>query len=96
MAPAGNDPAPVSITTTVDEDMLTEVIRAVAACSNREPEDLPSLAHVIDPDALDALFEPKPDGTPRAGGTLTFSYAGYEVRISGNQEVAVTPFVDWR
>lgn len=80
-----------TITTTIEGSASSEVIRAVSIRANEAPEALPPLNDVIDPDALNAVFGPKPDGTPRCGGVLVFPYAGHRVWITDNREVAVTP-----
>lgn len=96
MAPSRDDPNQGRLTSRVDDSLVAEVIRVVAVHSNQEPENLPPLNNTVDPDALDDIFEPRTDGTPRRGGIIEFTYAGYDVRITGNQEVEVEPFVDWR
>ena len=56
------------------ESVSTAVVRAVSAVEGREPCSLRPLADVIDPTALDSLFDPRYDGTPRTGGRLSFVY----------------------
>ena len=58
----------------------TRVVQAVAEESNRSARELnPTLHDVIDPDALDTLFANT--STPV---TVSFVYAGFEVRVSGD------------
>ena len=57
-----------------DESVSTAVVRAVSAVEGRESCSLRPLADVVDPVALDALFAPRYDGTPRTGGRLSFVY----------------------
>ncbi|WP_277555704.1 HalOD1 output domain-containing protein [Halobaculum limi] len=57
-----------------DESVSTAVLRAVSAVEGREPRTLRPLADVVDPAALDTLFDPRYDGTPRTGGRLSFVY----------------------
>ena len=45
----------------------------------------------VDPDALDQLFRPKDDGTPRMNGHLTFTVWGYEVTIYSDGQIAIVP-----
>ena len=47
-----------------------------------DQEELGSLYDVIDPEALDALFAPRADGSPRPVGEVSFQYAGYWVTVS--------------
>jgi hypothetical protein len=60
----------------------TRVVQAVAEASNQSAQELnPTLHDVVDPDALDALMANT--GTPV---TVSFSYAGFDVRVSGDVE----------
>ncbi|WP_256289387.1 HalOD1 output domain-containing protein [Halobellus inordinatus] len=57
-----------------EESVSTAVVRAVSAVVGCETHSLRPLADVIDPTALDTLFDPQYDGTPRTGGRLSFVY----------------------
>ncbi|EJN57474.1 HalOD1 output domain-containing protein [Halogranum rubrum] len=57
-----------------EESVSMAVIRAVSAVEGCEPRFLRPLADVIDPAALDSLFDPQYDGSPRRGGRLSFVY----------------------
>ena len=75
-----------------DRSLSTTVTMAVADVAGVEPSDIPEqLYDVIDPEALDALFEPKDSGAPRRGGRLTFSLYGHHVTVRGNGSVTVQP-----
>ncbi|WP_255170643.1 HalOD1 output domain-containing protein [Natrononativus amylolyticus] len=50
-----------------------------------------SLYDSIDPEALDALFRPRYDGTPRRGGTVSFVAVGYRVTVSADGGVRIDP-----
>lgn len=65
------------------------VVEAVAAATGYDPYDVPPLYEVVDPDALDDLFSPKHDGTPRRAGRVTFPLAGCNVTVTGHGEVVV-------
>jgi len=69
------------------------VVARIATAENVDETELPPLFHAIDPDALDALFESGRDGPgeTRTSGSVTFAYAGYEVHVSANGSVDVTP-----
>jgi len=43
----------------------------------------------VDPDALDKLFKPKEDGTPRMNGCLTFSVWGHQVTVYSDGQIAI-------
>lgn len=73
-----------------DERASVSVVEAVGAAANTTVKQLPILYDVIDPDALDALFAPRPDGTVGFGGRVTFTYAGYRVTI-GDRTVTLRP-----
>lgn len=75
-----------------DEPVSAAIVRTVSAVKGREPCSLEPLADIIDPDALDALFAPRPDDTPRAGGRLSFSYSGCRITVDDGEFVTVEPF----
>jgi hypothetical protein len=70
------------------------VIEAIA-----EAEDVPirqvrppayeSLHAAVDPEALDLLFAPRADGTPRAGGQVSFRFCDYDVTVERNGSIAL-------
>lgn len=66
------------------------VVRAVAAETDAEPLEMEPLYDVIDPEGLNALFEPTKCGPTRSAGTVTFRYAGCAVTVhaDGGVEVA--------
>ncbi len=45
----------------------------------------------VDPDALDSLFTPKEDGTPRTNGMLTFTVRGHQVSVYSDGQIAIVP-----
>lgn len=66
------------------------VVEAVADASATEATQLPPLHDVVDPDALDALFQPRHTGDePRDSGLVSFEYAGHRVRVGGNGDISV-------
>lgn len=65
------------------------VVEAVAAAEDADITELPPLGTVLDPDALDALFVDRFDGTPRDGGRVVFTYAGHEVTVTSDDGVGV-------
>lgn len=58
----------------------------------REPslEEIPPLAEVVDPDALDALVPATADDPP-PDVTVTFSYAGLRVVVRSGEMVYIRP-----
>ncbi|WP_247002621.1 HalOD1 output domain-containing protein [Halosolutus gelatinilyticus] len=72
--------------------LSTTIIHALADCTGVDVTDSRiSLYDTVDPDALDGLFRPRYDGTPRAGGTLSFVIDGHYVTVSGDGEILIEP-----
>lgn len=69
----------------------TSVVQTVAQATNREPDELEPLYDVVDPDALDALFEGD-DASARV--RVVFTYEGYQVTVSGAGDVEVATVDD--
>lgn len=67
------------------------VVMAVAAVLDRDVTELDPLDDTVDPDALDALFVPKPDGTDRAGGEISFAFGACTVTVASRGEIVVDP-----
>ncbi|WP_115865225.1 HalOD1 output domain-containing protein [Halorussus litoreus] len=72
-----------------DEPLSQTVVTAVATASGTDPTAIDPLAESIDPDALDALFDDRHDGTTRDAGTVRFSFFGYDVVATGDGCVSV-------
>lgn len=61
------------------------VVEAVATAEDVSPRELsPPLAYVVDPDALDSLFD-----RPRTDGVVRFRYCGYTVSVLASGSVDV-------
>lgn len=70
----------------------TTVVDAVSEATGIPvPEMDAELNDHVDPDALDALFADRFDGTAREGGLLIFSMYGCKIRVHGDGRVVVTP-----
>src|SRR6056297_2902379 len=50
-----------------------------------------TLNDYVDPDAMDKLFRPKPDGTPRTNGSLNLTILGCQVAIHSNGQIVISP-----
>ena len=59
------------------------VVEAVAAATNARPEDMPPLFEVVDPDALERIFNQT--GT----GEVAFRYCGRLVRVHADGRIEV-------
>jgi hypothetical protein len=69
-----------------------ELIKAVARLNDADPTELPLLADFIDPEALDALFRPREDGTPRGtDGQVEFTYNAYHVTVDSRGMINLSP-----
>lgn len=64
--------------------LSSSVIDAVATDCGADPLELDPLYEVIDPDALDAMFRGRD-----APGSVSFVYAGRQVTVTADGEVAV-------
>jgi len=71
-----------------------DVIESVADVRDLDPLELPQLRTVIDPDALEQLFSHTANGAGQA--RLTFTYAGCEVTVNGDETVTVQRDADSR
>jgi hypothetical protein len=69
------------------------VVAVVATVENRPPTDLAPLQSAVDTDALQGLFGPS-DQRPQSPTTTSFRYEGYEVTVSSEEVVEVTPVAD--
>lgn len=72
-----------------DESVSVAVVRAVSALEDREPDQLQPFSDVLDPDALDKIFEGHQDGTPRIGGHVSFVYSSCQVTIEHGEYLTV-------
>ena len=74
-----------------DEPLERRIITHVAAQKNVNPTTLAPLYTVINPDALETLFAPQIDGTPRPGGQIQFDYSGYHITVTSEGDIQSTP-----
>lgn len=73
------------------EDSISErVITAVADARSVDPLELTPLYDVVDPDALERLFQTPPTGTDRSPGRVVFTMDGCEIVVHSDGEVDVT------
>lgn len=73
-----------------DVPLSATVTSLVATAAEVDPTDLDPLNDVVDPDALDKLFAPREDGTPRTPGAVSFEFGPFDVRIGEDGAVRVT------
>ena len=72
-----------------ESSVTVAVIEAVAAEAECDADELPTLCDVIDPDALERFFEVGPQ-REIPGRRVVFTYADYEVAVSGDGVIEVT------
>lgn len=66
------------------------VVDAIAAVREAEPGDVEPLGTVVDPDAMDRLFEPSRASSRRDGaGHIGFEFDGYDVRVTSSGDVSI-------
>lgn len=76
----------------ITDSVSEELIRAVATLNDADPVELPRLADYIDPEALDTLFRPLLDGTPRGtSGSVEFFYDSYHVTVESRGVIDLSP-----
>lgn len=71
--------------------LTNQILTAIAESTDQSVEDLGPLYDAIDPEALDALFARRADGSPRPVGKVSFQYAGYWVTVSSEYDVEIKP-----
>ncbi|EFW92957.1 hypothetical protein ZOD2009_06359 [Haladaptatus paucihalophilus DX253] len=71
------------------DDPSTRIIRGVEEIVGRSAEKQTWLYDSVDPDALDAIFEEKHDGTTRTGGKVTFTARGCEIIVDADGEILI-------
>ncbi|MFC5969704.1 HalOD1 output domain-containing protein [Halomarina salina] len=73
------------------ESAICAVVRVIATAEGCEPHRLPVLLYdVLNPDALNRLFR-CPRGAPLLEGSVTFRYCGYDVTISMDRTITLSP-----
>ena len=72
-----------------DGSVTAVVVEAIATLKGVDELRLPPLYDAIDTDALDALFAPSANGTPRREVKVSFTYDSCRVVIEGGETVTV-------
>lgn len=72
-----------------DEDVSTRVIQAVEEIVGDDESNRTWLYDSVDPDALDAIFDDKHDGTPRADGKVVFTAQRCEIVVHGDGSLVI-------
>ncbi|NHN48944.1 hypothetical protein G9464_15265 [Halostella sp. JP-L12] len=66
-----------------NDNYVYSVLQSIAADRGTDPTELPPLTRAVDPDALERLLDSP--GT----ASVTFSYCGYEVTVTGDGGVSL-------
>ena len=80
--------------TTEDQPITYEIIEAVAErervdATDIEPPEYDTLYDVLNPEALDAVFAPREDGTSRGNGWIEFTFCGYDFVVTSDGEIEI-------
>lgn len=72
--------------------LSTTVVHALADAMDRDVTATGApLYDAVDPDALDRIFAPTADGTPRPPGHVAFTANGYRVTVYSTGQIVITP-----
>lgn len=72
--------------------LTTTLVHAIADVTGTDVSETEFTLHDhVDPDALDRLFAPEPDGTRRTSGHVSFAVWGYRVTVHGDGHIAIVP-----
>lgn len=68
------------------------VVTAVADAKGVSPAEVsPPFSTAIDPDALEKVVASMSDGTDEPRGSIEFPFSGFEITVTGDRDVSVTP-----
>lgn len=68
------------------------VVHALADVAGVDVTDADfALYDFVDPESLDRLFAPRPDGTPRSNGHVSFRVMGYQTTVYATGQVSILP-----
>lgn len=66
------------------------IIELISDLEGIDPVDMsPPLFSVVDPEALDTLFQTSTDDGPQISGHVQFEYRGYDIRVQDDGEIVV-------
>lgn len=68
------------------------VVHALSDVTGMDVTDADFALHdYVDPDSLNRMFAPKPDGTPRVNGHVSFTVMGYQTTVYATGQVQILP-----
>lgn len=77
----------------VDGSISYTLVQEVAAEKGVDPESLAPLHDVIDPDALESMFDSS-NGSRLRNGHVSFEYEGFTVSVDHEETVSLTSTAD--
>jgi hypothetical protein len=84
-------PGGVEVEVGRDAHLGAAVVRAIGRAKDVPVEELEiELNDYVDPDALEDVFAPRLDGTPRNGGRLVFSVLDSTVTVTSDRRIRVS------
>lgn len=75
-----------------DESLSVAIASTVAELSDAESTELETLYGRVDPDALEAIFEPRTEPAGRNAGHVRFRFSGCEITVYGDGFTVVRRF----
>ncbi|WP_339104214.1 HalOD1 output domain-containing protein [Haloterrigena salinisoli] len=74
------------------EQPSSALVIALSEVNGTDPMDLEPLYNVLDPDALNSLFDST--GSSRLAGSVSFEYCGYQVTIEADGGGCISELAD--
>lgn len=74
-----------------DQPLSTAVVEAVATVTNTPVTEIDPLYEVVDPDALNDLYEPTSNGTSQRNGYVSFSLQECDVTVFAGGRIELGP-----
>lgn len=65
------------------------VVEAIEDVTDQPANEMEPLSDHIAPDALDQLFQPRPNGQPRGDGEVTFPWGEYRVTVTAQKSITI-------
>lgn len=76
------------------DNLAERILYDVASLRGVDPDELTPLRTGVDPDALNALFDPTGSGYGVRDGELVFRYEGFEVTVTSDGGIELRPVDD--
>lgn len=72
------------------ENLSETIVHLIADLEGVDPVELtPPLYSVVDPDALESLFDTPASDTSQPSGYASFHYCGYKIRVDSDGEITI-------